>query len=65
MRWWPSCRVQGVVADRVGLADATIGGALVLAAVVMWIRVARPAFLATLDDRATEPAVVPQAAPGV
>ncbi|HVM04398.1 MAG TPA: MFS transporter [Acidimicrobiales bacterium] len=57
--------VQGVVADRVGLADATIGGALVLAAVVMWIRVARPAFLATLDDRATEPAVVPQAAPGV
>ena len=57
--------VQGVVADRVGLADATIGGALLLAAVVTWVRVARPAFLATLDDRAAEPAVVPQAAPGV
>ena len=57
--------VQGVVADRLGLADATIGGAVVLAAVVAWIRIARPAFLTTLDDRATEPAVVPQAAPGV
>ena len=57
--------VQGVVADRLGLADATIGGALVLAAVITWIRFSRPAFLTTLDDRAAEPAVVPQAAPGV
>jgi len=57
--------VQGVLADRVGLADVTIGGAVVLAAVVAWLRVARPGFLATLDDRPSEPAVAPQPAPGV
>lgn len=57
--------VQGVVADGVGLADATIGGAVVLVAVVAWLRVARPSFLATLDDRPAEPAVTPVAPPGV
>lgn len=60
--------VQGVVADGLGLADATVGGAAVLAAVVVWLRVARPAFLATLGDGPDEPAVAahePAPAPGV
>ena len=49
--------VQGVVADRLGLADATLGGALLLLAAVAWLAAARPQFLAALDDLPTEPAV--------
>lgn len=57
--------LQGVVADGLGLANATIGGAAVLAAVVVWLRLARPSFLDRLDDRPEERAMAPEAAPGV
>ncbi len=41
--------VQGVVADRASLQAATIGGALLLVAVVGTLAVTRPAFVAALD----------------
>ena len=55
--------VQGLVADRLGLADATIGGAAALLAVMAWLAVARPGFLAALDDGPAEPAIAPGAVP--
>ena len=49
--------VQGVVADRFGLATATVGGAVVLVAAVTGLTVLRPHFARALDDRPAEPAV--------
>ena len=54
--------VQGVVADRLGLADVTVGGALLLLAAVAWLAVTRPRFLAALDDLPAEPAIAADAA---
>ena len=53
--------VQGAVADRVGLAEATIGGAVLMVAVVAWLAAARPRFLAALDDLPAEPSIAPGA----
>ena len=53
--------VQGLVADRLGLAAATIGGAALMVLVVGWLSVARPGVLAALDDRSPEPAIAPGA----
>lgn len=53
--------VQGAVADQAGLAQATIGGALLLVAAVAWLGVARPGFLAALDDLPAEPPIAPAA----
>ena len=58
--------VQGVVADKAGLATATVGGAVVLVAVVAGLIVLRPLFMAALDDGPTDPDVWPEAAgPGL
>lgn len=54
--------VQGVVADRAGLATATVGGAVASAAVVVWLTAARPRFLAALDDLPSEPPIAAGAA---
>lgn len=53
--------VQGAVADRTGLAEATIGGAVLMVAAVGWLAVARPRFLAALDDLPEEPPLAPAA----
>lgn len=46
--------VQGVVADKAGLATATVGGAVILVAAVVALVVLRPRFVAALDDTAAE-----------
>jgi len=49
--------VQGVVADRAGLATATVGGAAILVAAVGLLAATRPGFLAALDDGPAEAAL--------
>ncbi|MGI8685858.1 MAG: MFS transporter [Acidimicrobiales bacterium] len=49
--------VQGVVADRAGLAVATVGGAVLLVVAVGVLAVTRPGFLAALDDAPAEAAI--------
>ena len=56
--------VQGVIADRLSLAASTIGGAVVLVAVVAGLAATRPGFLAALDDTVPGGATAGPAAPG-
>ena len=49
--------VQGAVADRAGLATATVAGAVTLVAVVVAVGTLRPRFLDALDDRPSEPPI--------
>ena len=52
--------VQGWLADRIGLAETTVVGALALAGAVAAIGLARPTMLAALDDPpAADPGVAP------